>query len=135
MLTNELDMCFNYEPVCFGEVKEGDGEIPPCYELLCQAQHGDSRLADIIIRQGGKESRFNEKIVWDDMVALTIHSHGFYRGNDKTKLTDEDYRNCSTFPRDFDWNGEKISYICGMSVPPIMIKRVVTRLIESGVFK
>ena len=27
-----------------------------------------------------------------------------------------------------------VNYICGMSVPPIMIKRIVTRLIESGVF-
>lgn len=33
-----------------------------------------------------------------------------------------------------DWNGQKPSYIVGMSVPPIMMKRVVTRLIEKGVF-
>lgn len=129
-----LDMSFNYEPVLFGEVKEGIGEKPACYKLLCKAKPGDKRLADIIIRQGGKESRFNEKIIWDDMVALTVHTHGFYRGNDKTKFTVEDYRNCATFPQDYDWNGEKASYITGMSVPPVMIKRIVTRLIESGVF-
>ena len=30
---------------------------------------------------------------------------------------------------------KKVEYICGMSVPPIMIKRIVQRLIESGVLR
>ena len=129
-----LDMSFNYEPILFKEVKEGIGERAACYELLCKAKPGDKRLSDILIREEGRNSRFNEMIVFDDTIAPTIHNHGFYRGNDKTKFTDEDYRNCGTFPQDYDWNGQKASYIVGMSVPPIMMKRVVTRLIESGIF-
>ena len=46
-------------------------------------------------------------------------------------------RNEQTFPQDYDFgamNSSNVSYICGMSVPPIMMKRVVTRLIEQGVF-
>lgn len=41
-----------------------------------------------------------------------------------------------TFPIDYNFLSNKlsnISYICGMSVPPTMIKRIVTRLIESEV--
>ncbi len=129
-----LDMSFNYEPITFGEVKEGVGEPAACYELLCKAKPGDRCLADILIREEGRNSRFNEMIVFDDSIAPTIKTKGFYRGNDKTKFTDADYRNCSTFPSDYDWLGQKASYICGMSVPPIMIKRIVTRLIEKGVF-
>ncbi len=129
-----LDMSFNYEPILFKEAKEGIGEPAACYELLCKAKPGDKCLADILIREEGRNSRFNEMIVWDDTISPTVHTHGFYRGNDKTKFTDEDYRNCGTFPQDYDWNGQKPSYIVGMSVPPIMMKRVVTRLIEKGVF-
>jgi DNA (cytosine-5)-methyltransferase 1 len=129
-----LDMSFNYEPVLFKEAKEGIGEPAACYELLCKAKPGDKCLADILIREEGRNSRFNEMIVWDDTMPPTVHTHGFYRGDDKTKFTDEDYRNCGTFPQDYDWNGQKPSYIVGMSVPPIMMKRVVTRLIEKGVF-
>lgn len=47
-------------------------------------------------------------------------------------------RNSQTFPYDYDFcpnNITKVGYVCGMSVPPIMIKRIVTRLIEKGVLK
>lgn len=132
---DNLDMHFNYEPIPFGEVKEGVGQKAACYELLCKAKTTDRCLADILVREEGRYSRFNEMIVWDNMISPTVHTHGFYRGNDKTKFTTEDYRNCSTFPIDYDWCGQTPSYITGMSVPPIMIKRIVTRLIESGLFK
>ena len=130
-----LDMSFNYEPILFGEVKEGVGEPAACYELLCKAKPGDKALSDILKREEGRDSRFNEMIVWENIVAPTVKTQGFYRGEEKTKFSTEDYRNCSTFPRDYDWCGQIASYICGMSVPPVMMKRVVTRLIESGLFK
>lgn len=129
-----LDMAFNYEPILFGEVKEGVGDPAACYELLCKAKLGDKALSDILKREEGRDSRFNEMIVWENIVAPTVHTRGFYRGEEKTKCSEEDYRNCSTFPRDYDWCGQSASYICGMSVPPVMMKRVVTRLIESGLF-
>lgn len=133
---DELDMSFNYEPILFGEVKEGTGieASVKVKQLLDLAIPSDKRLADIIIRQGGKESRFNEKIVFDGAIPQTLTSHGFYRGADKCKFSNEDYINVSTFPSDYDYRGSNICYITCMSVPPIMIKRIVTRLIESGVF-
>jgi hypothetical protein len=39
-----------------------------------------------------------------------------------------------TMANDYPFGKESVEYICGMSVPPIMIKRIVTRLIESGLF-
>ena len=137
VLKNELDMTFNYVPILFGEVKEGIGEKPSdvVEKLLSVALPTDKRLADIIIRQGGKESRFNEKIAQDGVVCQTLTSHGFYRGADKCKLSAMDYYRVSTFPEDYDACGASIPYITCMSVPPIMIKRIVTRLIESGLFE
>ena len=75
-------------------------------------------------------------IVWDDKISPTIMTKGFYRGNDKCKFSLEDYRNAQTFPKDYIFDStSQAAYICGMSVPPIMIKRIVTRLIESGIFE
>ena len=65
----------------------------------------------------------------------TLHHHGHYRANDVSKFTRKDFIHAQTFPEDYDEGKQNINYICGMSVPPIMIKRIVTRLIESGVFK
>ena len=134
---NKLNMHFNYEQVNFGTVKAGIGGATSdsVRYLIKNATEKDRCLADVNLRLFNKGSRFNEMIVWDNQVPPTIHTHGFYRGNDICKFSIEDYRNCSTFPQDYDYGDESASYICGMSVPPVMIKRIVTRLIESGIFK
>ena len=131
---DKIDMSFNYEQIPFGAVKEGVGEEARCKWLLELATSNDKCLADVLVRVENRYSRFNEMIVWDNTVAPTVHAHGFYRGNDKTKFSIEDYRNCATFPQDYNWLKETPSYICGMSVPPIMIKRILNRLIENGLF-
>lgn len=131
---DKIDMSFNYEPIYFGSVKEGIGEEAKCKPILEKARPTDKSIADILIREENRNSRFNEMVVWNNYICPTIHNHGFYRAEEKTKFTTEDYRNCQTFPRDYNWCGEVPAYICGMSVPPIMIKRIVNRLIESGLF-
>jgi DNA (cytosine-5)-methyltransferase 1 len=133
-----LDMSFNYEPIPFKLVKEGNGGAPSekAKQLLRIAEPTDKNLGDVVKRTENRVSMFNIAIVWDDDICPTIHNHGFYRGNDKVKFSLEDYRNTQTFPEDYQFESiAQASYICGMSVPPIMIKRIVTRLIESGVFK
>lgn len=133
---DKINMWFNYEPILFKECKQGIGGkvSQSVYNLISNADEKDKCLADVNIRLNGKGSRFNEMIVWDNSIAPTIHTHGFYRGNDIQKFTMEDYRNCQTFPQDYSFLDESASYICGMSVPPIMIKRLMTRLIKSGLF-
>lgn len=143
-----LDMSFNYYPVTYGEIKSEFGEpfsekgkAGKFYQLLLTATKDDHSLCDIIVRNGGKATAFQQVIIHDDDVCPTIRaSRGFdgYRWPEMTKTTAQDVINSQTFPQDY-WFGNNagkgiISYICGMSVPPIMIKRIVTRLIEQGVF-
>lgn len=131
-----IDMSFNYEPITFKEIKD-DIVIEPSksvVELIKQAiPIRDKTLADVLIRTEGRNSRFNECIVWDDNICPTIHNHGHYRANDVSKFTRLDFIHAQTFPEDYDEGNQSIGYICGMSVPPVMIKRIVQRLIESGV--
>ena len=133
---DNLDMSFNYEPIKFKEIKDSE-VVKPSESVISLIREAipnvDKTLADVLIRREGKNSRFNECIVWDDNICPTIHHHGHYRANDVSKFTRFDFIHAQTFPEDYKDNG-KINYICGMSVPPIMIKRIVTRLIESGVF-
>lgn len=142
MLNNELDFSFNYEPVLFGEIKDGEGEKmnedTVIYKWLLKAEECDKRVGDTLVRLGEKEKFFNERICWEHNIMQTVASHGgMYRGTEKTKVSCEDIINAQTFPQDYDFinrTKNNVQYICGMSVPPIMIKRIVTRLIESGVF-
>jgi DNA (cytosine-5)-methyltransferase 1 len=132
-----IDMSFNYKPIIFGAIKDGEGGKPSekASQLLKIATTTDKSLGDIVARTENRTSMFNVAVVWDDDICPTIHNHGFYRGNDKVKFSLEDYRNAQTFPSDYMFDSiSQAAYICGMSVPPIMIKRIVTRLIESGIF-
>ena len=138
---DHLDMSFHYEPVLFGEAKEGVGynSKGKLYQLLLLALPSENDIGEVSKRIEGKRSGFNIKIVHDDEVMCTIPAghNCLFRFTEKTRLSKQDIINCSTFPRDFDFVRDtfaNVSYICGMSVPPVMIKRIVQRLIESGVF-
>lgn len=137
-----LDMSFNYEPVTYGEIKQGKGhplnQNTQTYRMLCQATPNDLRIADIFSRLGQKEKCFGAKIAWEHNVLQTLTAKLDYtRGVEKERITEMDIIHAQTFPEDYNfmsdsWN--EVAYICGMSVPPLMIKRIVTRLIDSGVF-
>jgi DNA (cytosine-5)-methyltransferase 1 len=135
---SDLDMSFNYEPVTYGEIRSGVGRKPKTGSqletFLHKAKPGDKDLSDVMMREIGKDSCFNTKIVWEDNVPCTLTAKGYiFSGDRKVEFSNQDYIHMQTFPEDYDFNGQPICYICGMSVPPVMIKRIVQRLIESGV--
>lgn len=139
MLINELDLSFNYEPILYKDIKCGVGtpldSETQRYEALCIAIETDKSICDVYVRTGEKPRCFTDKIVWDSDLLMTITANcTIMRGTEKTYISDQDIISASTFPQDYDFSETNIAYICGMSVPPIMIKRIVTRLIESGVF-
>lgn len=139
----ELDMSFNYELITYGEIKAGTVKASPyMVELLSSCKYGEKDLVKAWNRkhnQGSTEKRmfFNSIVTYDDGVMQTIAGdHGsMFDYSEKAKVSDQSIANASTFPQDYDYCGKRIPYICGMSVPPIMIKRIVERLIESGIFK
>lgn len=140
---NKIDMSFDYEPVTYGMIKEGElkemGKDTKFYQIASQANDKDKNIADTRKRLGENGSAFQTLYIRDNMVVPTQRA--------KPDLIDlehiayvskETIRNSQTFPQDYKFEPDtysNVGYICGMSVPPIMIKRIVTRLIESGIFK
>lgn len=139
---DSLNMYFNYEPITYGMIKEGElkqmGKDTKFYQIASQANDKDKNIADTRKRLGEKGSAFQTLYIRDDMVVPTQRT--------KPDLIDlehiayvskETIRNSQTFPYDYKFEPDtysNVGYICGMSVPPVMIKRLVTRLIESGLF-
>ena len=139
---DKLDMQFNYEPITYGEIKEGEGHLigrdTKYYFYASKANAKDKSLADTRIRLGEKGSAFQTYYVRDGDIIPTLRSKP-----DVIDLSNISYiswqtiRNSQTFPQDYNFMPNKegqAGYICGMSVPPLMIKRIVTRLIEGGLF-
>ena len=137
-----LKMDFNYEKVEYKDIKEGTGEElnhnTEIYKWLLKATPEDKRIGDTVSRCGEKEKLFNHRICWPDRVMQTIASAGeILRGEEKTRVSVEDIIHAQTFPEDYELPArdfKNVVYLCGMSVPPVMMKRIVTRLIDEGVF-
>jgi DNA (cytosine-5)-methyltransferase 1 len=141
----EIDMSFNYAPILFREIKSPVGDEfttkDGYYLLLDYATENDKDMSDINERITGKISGFNTMLVRDNMIMPTIRASGggdTIRIEEKTRITRQDIINAQTFPQDYYFGPNetksKVNYVCGMSVPPVMIKRIVLRLIDEGVF-
>lgn len=136
---DNLDMCFNYAPITYAEVKCGEHKELFIEKAIIakKSKKGEKSLCETMQRIHGRTTYFSEKIIYENEVCKTLTAGGgeLWIGNTGTKLNEKEIINVSTFPQDYDFCGQKAKYICGMSVPPIMIKRIVTRLIENGLFK
>lgn len=138
----KLDMFFNYEPITYGDIKEGVtrkiGENTETYYLLTQQIPSDKSIEDINERVQNKLSGFQTYLIDDNSIIPTLRAKpDVIDRNEYGCISGETIRNSQTFPMDYDFGGSSISnigYITGMSVPPVMIKRVVQRLIEQGVY-
>ena len=135
---DELDLTFNYCPILYSEIESGihkESNIKKA-KIAKLSLQGESSLCETMQRINGRTTYFSEKIIYRNEVCKTLTAGGgeLWIENTGCHINEGEMINIATFPQDYDFNGAKIKYICGMSVPPIMIKRIVTRLIESGVF-
>ena len=137
---DDIDMTFNYEPITYGEITNGESDIRmgKMHDIAAQSIKGEKSIADTLVRLGEKYSMFGHRIIDEDDIVPTILSghRDIWLRNGKG-ISKGDMISSQTFAQDYDFGSDSygtVEYICGMSVPPIMTKRIVTRLIESGVF-
>jgi hypothetical protein len=137
-----LDMSFNYEPITYGEIKEGKvtklGVHTHTHRLLLEALPEEKSIGDVNLRLHNKLSGFQTYLIGDKDIVPTIRSKpDIIDRVEAGAVNVETLRNAQTFPSDYDFvrnTRSNASFILGMSVPPIMTKRVVGRLIDEGVF-
>ena len=132
-----IDLTFNYKKIIYAdfkteEEKQASGKM---HNAIKQAR-AEEKVSDVMERIYGKSSGLTHRIARNENVFPTqTGDHGDIwteSGNHPSTL---DVVHASTFPEDYNFFGGKAEYICGMSVPPIMIKRIIARLIEQGVFR
>ena len=134
---NKINMSFLYNPITFGKINSETGSdrgiTDNLKKLIDNAKYGDRNLENACRKLRNKSSFFNYCFVYDDQVAPTITAHcNNIRWCDKKFLSKKDIVSISTFPQDYNFLSESldnVAYVCGMSVPPLMIKRVAERLI------
>ena len=135
---DSLDMYFNYEQIKYKEFKTkhetpASGKISDAVKQI----NGNESISDAMKRLYGKVSAITHRLARADAVFPTLiagHRDMWTESGNHPSI--EDLISTQTFPQDYDFGKRtygNVEYLCGMSVPPIMIKRIVERLLESGV--
>lgn len=131
----KLRLEFNEKIIKYNEFK--DSEFKPLnkdtmtYERWKKRIVSDAKLSDTIKRiEKGKISCFNTQYLKDERTPATIPAGGSppLRFDVPGYASDKDIITIQTFPQDYDFMGMNVQYICGMSVPPIMMKKIAEQV-------
>ena len=131
----KLVMHFDEKPIPFKDVREPYGK-PPAEDslsarILKYRLPTDRDVSDINIRVRKRHSNFNSAINHDEEPVQTITAGGHaFRMCDGLLMTDRDIINCQTFPQDYDFMDQSVQYVCGMSVPPVMMAQIARQVYE-----
>lgn len=131
----KLKLKFNQKTIPFGEVRSLKGFAGNSDAEYLVRRYGndcDRSVKDINIRVRNALSNFSTFILHDDEVANTLTTKPHIRWHDKCQMSIEDMVNVSSFPQDYDFgtyrSEGKVSFICGMSVPPNMMAHIATEI-------
>lgn len=132
---SKLKLNFHGKPILFGEARSKKGiavknQNSEYLRLVKLAKPCDSCIADVRERiKDEKQGGFNNMIVHDNKVCCCITAGTtLFRKADSSYLSNEDFRNTTTFPQDYNFLDQKPQYVCGMSVPPNMMANIATEI-------
>ena len=126
-----LEFCEN--EIQFGKLSDGNGKhLSELYHgRWLERRLGDMSFGDITERIDGKAKCFSDVLFHHDRVGWTITSGSKMVDFETGRcLTDNVLKMCGSFPSDYIGAPAKAQYLIGMSVPPIMMAQVATRIYE-----
>lgn len=139
-----INMEFNEKPILFGKIRSEIGKDYSNTERGLLIKHrikSDKSINDINKRINNKTSGFNSIIVHDEQVMPTITAgEKSWRYFDGMACSDEDYKNCGSYPQDYYFCGANkndgiVKYLIGMSVPPVMVAQIAKRVYDEWLSK
>ena len=135
-----LKLEFNERMIPFGEVVDYSGRelTAKVMRLLWDnRQDGDGNQSDANVRLFGKNSNFGQSYVYLDKICptLTAKEDSLILFDQPRYLGKSEVCCISSFPQDYDFAGQSPHYICGMSVPPIMMAQVAHQIYEQWLSK
>lgn len=131
----KLELNFNERQITYGEIKDSNykpfNEDTMTFERWKKRIKSDNCVGDTVQRtENGKISGFTTQYVKDNRVPNTLPAGGSapIRFDVPGYVSDRDIKLIQTFPQDYNFMGNGVQYICGMSVPPIMMKKIAEQV-------
>ena len=138
----ELKLEFNGEQIAYKEFADYLGE--PITEYAKKAwdarKEGDNNIAESKARvQGMKVSDMNTGYVYEDKVCQTLTAkgrHGSLLFSKPIRLSKSEFCNIGSYPQDYNFtNNNQWGYLIGMSVPPVVMAQIASRIYEQWLSK
>lgn len=135
-----LDLRFKEPTILFGEVADYSGReanSKVVRHLWENRIYGDTNQGDANMRLFGKGSNFNQGYVYLDKVCPTLSSKEscLIHFDQPKYLGASEVCKISSFPQDYNFAGQPPHYVCGMSVPPIMVAQIASQIHEQWLSK
>ena len=132
----KVNLSFKEPPILYGDFK--DSKYKPInpetatYRRWTRRANIDKSVGDTVARtEGGKVSQFTTPYIKDNQTPNTMTASVTpVRFDVPGFLSDRDIVIIQSFPLDYDFNGYDVQYICGMSVPPIMMEKIARQVKE-----
>lgn len=131
-LGKKISLEFNENPILFKEVKTSSGkrltDKTKEYWQWCvdNNQPDFGKYAELT---QGKRNLFNHRVIFDNSIPDTIAGNCQLTVEDEPRyLNNEEIIKIGSFPQDYDFMDLKVSYLIGMSVPPVMMAHVAEQV-------
>ena len=129
-----LDMEFNERRIPFGEIFDSEdmtNNLEPAKIVLWEKRRqGDLDLAEINGRENNKpNTHFSSKFIYNHKVGNTITTDNYCVLFERPRYPNLSEMLCQgSFPSDYDFLNIKPEKIIGMSVPPVMVAQIASRI-------
>ena len=134
-----LNMVFNERPILFKEFADYKGTEIKGGKLRHYWENkipDDDGMGDTTKRLYGGEKCFNHRYDKEDMVCHTLTAKDACLCYNQPRRHSVGEVCCiSSFPQDYNFCGQQPHYVCGMSVPPVMMANVASNIYEQWLSK
>ena len=135
----KIDFEFDEKEILVGEIADRKGrEIPKgMLAFWHNRQEGDKDISCASVRETGRLTMFNNSYIYNDKICptLTAREDCLIHFDTPRYLSTAEVNKISSFPSDYDYQCQKPHYVCGMSVPPVMMAQVASRVYEQWLSK
>lgn len=135
-----LNLYFNEPTILFGYVADYSGrEVKSTImrQRWENRQFGDKDQSCANMRMNGKQGGFSSNYAYPDKICptLTAKEDSLIHFEQPRYLGKSEVCSISSFPQDYNFARQLPHYVCGMSVPPIMIAQVASQIWEQWLSK
>lgn len=133
----ELDLNFKLPIIPFSQVSDNNDKSEINNTVLSTLYY-KTKPGQSFSKAHDKGHYFNCNRVHPDFPVPTItahHSGGSWHNSIKRYLNTSELIKCSSFPSDYNFLDQKPKYIIGMSVPPVMMAQISTRIYDQMLSK